>query len=457
VPHPFYIFFLFLLGACVGSFLNVVVWRLPRIIAPEGTPLWKRPWLVLHGLSEPPSHCPKCQNKLKWYDNVPIFGWIKLGGKCRFCREPISVRYPVVEAVTALLFVLYYVMYYMLDVGPCAPIPTRGTFADAAIGVYQAPEPPIFLLHLAMISALLAASLIDAELFIIPASIPMLLAVLGLSVHTLVDEPRMSGALNLVFADGSPSPAAALAAGGAVGLALSILLLHLGVFKQSFSEGAPLLDFERRALEADAALKSAGPDVPPTKPKKSAVAEEQPATADANPPREYEPAEIRAEMRKEMAFLLPPMMLAALRWYLTARVPAIASMWDSALSHNWLSGLLGSLFGGLIGGFVVWLTRILGSMGFGKEAMGLGDVDLMFGVGAIVGAGAATVAFFLAPFFGILTAIYLLITGKSRELPYGPYLGMASAAVLLCYCPIADWMAPGLSGLAMFVREAFGG
>ena len=70
----------------------------------------------------------------------------------------------------------------------------------------------------------------------------------------------------------------------------------------------------------------------------------------------------------------------------------------------------------MVGGFVVWLTRILGTLAFGRVAMGLGDVHLMFGVGAIIGAGAATVAFFIAPFFGIALAIYMLLTGKRREL-----------------------------------------
>src|SRR6476646_10692583 len=69
--HATYIIFLFLLGSCIGSFLNVVVWRLPRG----------------ESLVTPPSHCPKCGKNLKWYDNLPIIGWIKLSGKCRFCRE----------------------------------------------------------------------------------------------------------------------------------------------------------------------------------------------------------------------------------------------------------------------------------------------------------------------------------------------------------------------------------
>jgi leader peptidase (prepilin peptidase)/N-methyltransferase len=64
MPHLLFILFFFALGACVGSFLNVVVWRLPRG----------------ESLITPPSHCPKCNKQLAWYDNTPVFGWIKLGG-----------------------------------------------------------------------------------------------------------------------------------------------------------------------------------------------------------------------------------------------------------------------------------------------------------------------------------------------------------------------------------------
>src|SRR6478672_11835636 len=129
--HVVAIIFLFAFGACVGSFLNVVVWRLPRIEMPEGTGLWKSMLLAWQGLSYPPSHCPNCKQRLKWYDNIPVFGWIKLGGKCRFCRQPISMRYPIVEAITGLLFVFYYVMFYLVGLGPCPPV-RQGLFADAS-------------------------------------------------------------------------------------------------------------------------------------------------------------------------------------------------------------------------------------------------------------------------------------------------------------------------------------
>ena len=77
-----------LLGACVGSFLNVVAWRLPR----QESLLW------------PASHCPRCGTSLRWYDNLPIIGWLLLQGRCRHCRQPISRRYPLVELLSAGLW-----------------------------------------------------------------------------------------------------------------------------------------------------------------------------------------------------------------------------------------------------------------------------------------------------------------------------------------------------------------
>jgi len=79
-----------LFGLIIGSFLNVVVWRLPRG----------------ESLSHPGSHCPGCGTPIKVYDNVPVAGWLLLRGRCRACRAPISSRYPLVEAATAVLYVV---------------------------------------------------------------------------------------------------------------------------------------------------------------------------------------------------------------------------------------------------------------------------------------------------------------------------------------------------------------
>ncbi|MDB4677292.1 prepilin peptidase, partial [Synechococcus sp. AH-551-B05] len=75
-------------GACVGSFANVVAWRLPR----EESVVW------------PGSHCPKCGQAVRWHDNVPVLGWVWLRGRCRDCHQGISSRYPFVEFSSALLW-----------------------------------------------------------------------------------------------------------------------------------------------------------------------------------------------------------------------------------------------------------------------------------------------------------------------------------------------------------------
>jgi leader peptidase (prepilin peptidase) / N-methyltransferase len=77
------------LGLAIGSFLNVVIHRLPRG----------------ESLLHPPSHCPRCQVALRAWQNVPVLGWLALRGRCAGCRRPISVRYPLVEIGTAALFV----------------------------------------------------------------------------------------------------------------------------------------------------------------------------------------------------------------------------------------------------------------------------------------------------------------------------------------------------------------
>jgi leader peptidase (prepilin peptidase)/N-methyltransferase len=76
-------------GAMIGSFLNVVAYRLPR----------------RESLAFPPSHCPRCDTPIRVRDNIPVLGWLALRGRCRSCREPIAIRYPLVEALSALLAV----------------------------------------------------------------------------------------------------------------------------------------------------------------------------------------------------------------------------------------------------------------------------------------------------------------------------------------------------------------
>ncbi|MCA8918536.1 MAG: prepilin peptidase, partial [Planctomycetes bacterium] len=92
MPPAFWLVLAFFLGSFVGSFLNVVVYRLPRNCLSINNP--KR------------SFCPSCKTQLKWSDNLPIVGWAVLRGKCRYCGVRFGVRYPLVELLTATLFTL---------------------------------------------------------------------------------------------------------------------------------------------------------------------------------------------------------------------------------------------------------------------------------------------------------------------------------------------------------------
>ena len=82
-------------GACIGSFLNVCAYRLP----------------IGQSVVHPRSRCTSCGRTLSWSDNLPVFSWVALGGRCRTCRKPVSWMYPAVEIVTALVFVLTYLTY----------------------------------------------------------------------------------------------------------------------------------------------------------------------------------------------------------------------------------------------------------------------------------------------------------------------------------------------------------
>ena len=86
--YPFVSAFIFFAGLCLGSFLNVCIWRIPR----EESIVW------------PGSHCPACNHPIAAYDNIPLLSWLLLAGKCRHCRAPISPRYFVVELLTGALF-----------------------------------------------------------------------------------------------------------------------------------------------------------------------------------------------------------------------------------------------------------------------------------------------------------------------------------------------------------------
>lgn len=135
-------FYAFAVGAIVGSFLNVVIHRYPRE----------------ESIVFPGSHCPHCNAPIRWFDNIPILSWLILLGRCRRCKEPIAIRYPLVELANALFYLALF-----LHTGP-----TLGFVPVAAV-----------------ISMTIALVYIDAEIQILPDVIDLPGVALGLAIGGL--------------------------------------------------------------------------------------------------------------------------------------------------------------------------------------------------------------------------------------------------------------------------------
>ena len=149
----------FVYGIVVGSFLNVCIYRLP-----EGM-----------SVSTPPSHCPKCNNRLKSIDLIPLLSFLFLGRKCRYCKTPISWRYFTIELITGLLFVAAYFRY--------------GFSIDYIAGVL-------------FISALIVAFVVDMDLFIIPDEVSIAGVIIGVGrdiAHLIAKTPDYLVKIHIPF------------------------------------------------------------------------------------------------------------------------------------------------------------------------------------------------------------------------------------------------------------------
>jgi len=130
--------FIFLIGSAIGSFLNVVIYRIP----------------LGKSIISPPSSCPNCGERIKPYHNIPIFGWIILKGKCANCKAPISIRYPIIEFLTGILAVLVFYKLKTFDI--------------------------FLVIDFAIFSTLLALTMIDIDYKAVPDSLNLLALTLSI-------------------------------------------------------------------------------------------------------------------------------------------------------------------------------------------------------------------------------------------------------------------------------------
>lgn len=375
--------FVFALGACVGSFLNVVIFRLP----------------LEKSIVSPPSACPACGRRIMFYDNIPLLSWLILGGKCRNCKSKISVRYFLIELLTAVMFAAVFVLYFAREFG-FGEFQIRSDMPSFAAGGWL-----IYLLHITLLSSLLASSAIDLEHWVIPISICWFATIIGVLANStaaaVISSDNAAKASILLFI--SPK-VIAITLGASAGLAIAIIMLITGLIKPSYE----ISDDNKPALgEPD-------PDDPAYN--------------------------HRLEAIKEIVFLLPVIVLAFIGYLLFVKVGTVENIITYISEISYLNTFFGALFGYFAGAGIVWATRILGTFAFGKEAMGLGDVHLLAAGGACIGAADITVAFFIAPFFGLFWALYQILFKKCRQIPYGPFLSAAIFVVILANQPIMDYI-----------------
>jgi leader peptidase (prepilin peptidase)/N-methyltransferase len=134
-------FIIFVYGLLIGSFLNVLIYRIPRE----------------ESIAFPGSHCPECSHKLSWYDNIPVLSYIMLRGKCRYCNTKISLKYPLIEAANAIIYIVIYIYFgWSLD----------------------------FIFYALIASALIAIFMIDLKEQVIPDSLVLSILVIEV-IHKL--------------------------------------------------------------------------------------------------------------------------------------------------------------------------------------------------------------------------------------------------------------------------------
>jgi leader peptidase (prepilin peptidase) / N-methyltransferase len=174
-------------GLIIGSFLNVVAYRLPRG----------------ESVAFPASHCPSCDTPIKPYDNVPVLSWLILRGRCRSCHTSISARYPIVEAVTAALLV--------------AVVLAKGADSDAWLG-------------LAFVVLLVPVTLIDLDHRIIPNTLMLIGTIVSVVILLLTDPGALTEHLIAGTAAGGFLLVAALAYPGGMGMGDVKLAFVMGLF-----------------------------------------------------------------------------------------------------------------------------------------------------------------------------------------------------------------------------------
>lgn len=462
-----WLFFWTALGLCLGSFLNVVIYRIPRGKSLR-SPLW--------------SACPACRRRIAWYDNFPILSFVLLAGRCRHCAVPIATRYVTIEAMTAVVVLM------LLDAFLIGHVRPGLSASEFGLTDRLAWDWPILTAHVILFACLLGMSAIDLEHYWVDIRFTNLVVLAGFVLHTLWT-PRHSMAW--------PRPSSA------TGLACLAALVGIGVVwiirvcQPHDPEAAPTTE---DAADPDPGTEPRVPSRPPpslASPPRTAgwitvsllaaflvslimvAAFDMPVrhTGRALVPlavffflivsgsavqraSDHEIMDSIHEERhtarkvvlSELFLLLPAIVFGGLALWvmlsggeLSDRVTkALNSEFhipQLALTRNWrpLTGLATAASGFVIGGGVGWAVRIVFTLAFGKEAFGVGDIHLMAAAGAVAGWPVVVLGFFLTCVVAMVGWLMTLPFKRTRALPLGPWLSLSILAVVIFYDSLLGW------------------
>lgn len=452
-------------GLCVGSFLNVVIYRLPRDQSLRG-PLW--------------SACPHCGHRIRWYDNLPLISIIVLGGRCRDCRWAIATRYPVVEASMAIVVLVLLDAFFIGHV--------RSGLCERTFGLADqlAVDWPIFIAHLVLFACLFAMSAIDLEHYWVDVRFTNFATLTGFVLHTLWT-PRHETSWLRPF---DTTAVVALLALAGLGIVWILLICQPHVDPEDFGEPASDDHLMMHTAEANKPVEVTSRLDPPRMVAwltglvlvglvvwlfcvnvelapgghwlrallplllffflivgESAV--ERQSDHDIIEAIHEERRESRKMVAWEALLLVPAVLFGLAGYYAMTGdgdLPATISealhtktrLWEMSLFRNWepLYGLATAATGYMIAGGLGWAVRIIFTLVLGKEAFGAGDIHLMAAAGCVAGWPAAVIAFFLTCGLALLGWLITLRFKRTRALPLGPWFSLSLLAVVVFLDPI---------------------
>ncbi len=383
LPFAFYIISASIFGLIIGSFLNVVIHRVP----------------LDESIVYPGSRCPACGGGIRAFDNIPVLGFLLLKGRCRNCGERISWRYPAVELLTAVIFTLI-----VLKTGP----------------TWEA------LIEMIFASVMIALVFIDATHHLLPNVITypaIVFALAAAAARAGWGEPASyTFDLSIVFtseAVGFRATRAAMLGGSLLALAAPVFWLLDRLDQILYNKYFEWEEMNQEDETVSESVESADESNP---------AHDLAQEAEAN--RRY----LRT-IRLAMVFgLMVAATWAALCLFVAQKNP---EAFDLAYSGLWRA-----VAGALVGSVPIWWLRAAYFYIRGAEGMGLGDVKLMAIIGAFLGWQGAFGVLLIGSIAGSMIGIFMMWRSKDglkTVLPFGVCLGATALIVLLLSTPLFRW------------------